>query len=395
MIANPSSRHRLLRIAAILLIATRGITSFADSKTESLTDALKQFIWTWNGASMSTQVIFRADGTLLTREKQRWQWTAKDAQTVTVTLDAGRKLDLAFNAAFTSFTNADPLSAPVKGERQQVLSAQISSGNGSPQKPAAAETKRTPDPKQMTLAQDWMPRRMHTREGEMKSMETFCRTLVDKGKDTIPTKIWGPLTWLMPVREAIKGLPKGARLQGNETLENLWFPQDSLHLWTMTLVGFEFDDRCNKFNYIQFICDRDDRVIGVQLIHSKPSFVSWKAPGPEGVSVPYYDFIMDRWNATRSQCVPYQIEPADKGVLLIKTALYDAPTPGMPPYAPGPCPGYILLPNRKYMKSVHLYLTTPLATKVLEIIQTWRDAETKGGRLGGGGISGGTGSPGK
>ena len=394
MTATPVSRLRLLctTIASLALI---GWAQAADPQPATLSDALKQFIWTWNGASANTQVIFRPDGSLLTREKQRWQWTAKDAQTITVTLDAGRKLDLAFNATFTSFTNADPLSVAVKGERQQALAAPSTPASATAQKPAEVATKRTPDPKQMTLAQDWLPHRIHTRKGEINSIEVFCRILVDKGKETIPTKIWGPLTWLMPVREAMKGLPKGSRLQRNETLENLWFPQDSLHLWTMAVVGFEIDDRCNKFNYIQFICDRDDRVIGVQLVHSRPPFVSWKAPGPEGVSVPYFDFIMDRWNASRGQCVPYQIEPADKGVLLIKTALYDAPNPGIPPYRPGPCPGYVLLPYPKYLESIHWYLTAPLANKILEIIEAGRQAELKGGRLGTGGISGGTGTPGK
>ena len=119
-----------------------------------------------------------------------------------------------------------------------------------------------------------------------------------------------------------------------------------------------------------------------------PPFVTWKVPGPDGVSVPYYNFVMDTWNAARSQCVPYHVQSADKGVILIKTALYDSPTIGTPPYAPGPCPGTILLPPRKYLDSIHWYLTAPLAAKILEIVEDARQKELKGGRLSGGGLNG-------
>lgn len=391
MNAHSSLYHRFLYCFVWFYCAwSCASTHAANDQPATLKEALNAFIWTWASPSLTTQVIFQGDGTLLTKEKLKWQWTQKDAQTITVAMDKGRRFDLAFNSNFSSFGNADPLSVVVKGERQQRISPSTAVGS----KPAVT-TQRTPDPKEMTLAPDWMPHRIHSRKGEINSMEVFCRMLVDKGKEVIPTKIWGPLTWLMPVKEAMKGLPAGSRLQRNHTLENLWFPQDSLHLWTMAIVGFEIDDRCNKFNYVQFICDRDDRVIGVQLIHSKPPFVSWRAPGPDGVSVPYYDFVMDKWNATRSQCVPYQISNADKGVLLIKTALYDAPNLGVPPYTPGPCPGYVLLPFPKYLESIHWYLTAPLANKILEIIEYGRQAQLKGGRLGTGGISGGTGTSGK
>ena len=355
-------------------------------QTGFLLEALRRHIWSWESPAVTTRIIFKMDGTLLTMDKKTWRWLMLDPHSLRVTMESNQSVDLTFDPAFSSFRNTTPSSTPVTGKRLQPLATT----NASPG--AVGAPARTPDPLVMTLAQDWMPDRIHTRKGEINSIEFFSRLVVDKappGKETIPTTIWGPLKWLMPVKEAIKTLPANSRLQRNHTLENLWFPQDSLHLWTMAMVGVEADDRCNKFNYVQFICDRDDRLIGLQMIHTRPPFVAWKAPGPDGVSVPYYNFVMDTWNASRSQCVPYQVQSADKGVILIKTALYDSPTIGVPPYAPGPCPGTILLPNRKYLESVHWYLTAPLAAKILEIVEDARIKELKGGRLGGGGLNGG------
>lgn len=330
-----------------------------------LNEALENYIWNWDGDGNRTQIVFQKDGTVLTRDRKTWKWQILGPSTARLTLNEGQVVDIEFDADFTRFRNVKGSASSPSGTRGQLRAASVAPGAG----------RAAPDPNNMTLSRDWMPHNVHTRKELLDSIEFYSRAALggaERGQEKTPSVIWGPVKWLMPLQDALKTLPRNSRRQREFKVMNLAFPQHSLQVTMMAVVGVEVPDRCNQFKYVSFICDMDQRVIGLQLVHNNPAMVPWDAPGPDGVREPYFNFIEDRWNGSTTNCVPYQVRPAGPGVTLIKTALFDSPTIGTPPYAQGPCPGYVVVPYGRYLESVHWYLTAPLAQKLLEIVETTR-----------------------
>lgn len=348
-------------------------------------DAFRQVllghVWTWKSAMSDTLVVFEPDGKLLTREKKTSEWKALDARVVRVTFPSQQSVDLVFDSEVTRFlekgrTLGDPSATQGMRGQKRVIGAAASSlpqGNATP-----ASGKAPPDPSRMSLADNWIPHNVHTRKVLLDSIEFYSRAVVGDDSDApevIPDTIWGPVTWLMPLDAALKQLPSGARKQREFRMLNLAFPQGSLSVTMMALDGrVTFEDRCNSFKYISFICDLDRRVIGVQLVETNPKVVNWPMPGPGQVREPYYNFIEDHINSSTGNCVPYQICDAGKGVKLIKTILFNQPTILLP-HRPGTCPDTVALQTfvaRPYLENVHWYLTAPLAKRLLEIVKAVR-----------------------
>jgi len=357
-----------MKAIAAFLLAIIAIQAPAQTPA-ALQQALTGYIWTWSTPASQTQVIFQQDGSLLTREKKLWKWQALDAQTVRVSLE-GRAVDITFDAAFSQFKELKASGVPVTGVRAQALASSA----------AAPVAKVPPDPKNMTLAREWIPHNVHTRKVLLNSIESYSLAVIGQnrsGPEVTPKTLWGPITWLMPLGDALKTLPRDSRKQRDFKVTNLAFPQSSLQVTMMAVVGVEITDRCNTFKYISFICDMDSRVIGVQLMNPNPKLVNWHAPGPDGVREPYYNFIEDRYNGSTGNCVPYQVRDAGSGVKLIKLALFNQGSIGIPPYPPGNCPGFVRLHDygaRPYLESVHWYLAAPLAHRLMEIVDAVRKA---------------------
>lgn len=351
----------LLSRTCLLLFVIAPSLAIADT----LNEALQNYIWNWDGDGNRTQIVFQQDGTVLTRERKTWKWQILGPSTARLFVNERQVVDIEFDSAFTRFRNAKGGSLGPSGTRGQPRAAT-----------ATAEAARpAPDPNNMTLSRDWMPHNVHTRKELLDSIEFYSRAALgdaEPGQEKTPSVIWGPIKWLMPLQDALRTLPRNSRRQREFKVMNLAFPQHSLQVTMMAVVGVEVPDRCCQFKYVSFICDMDQRVIGMQLVHNNPAMVPWDAPGPDGVREPYFNFIEDRWNGSTTNCVPYQVRPAGAGVTLIKTALFNNPAIGAPPYAAGPCPGYVVVPYGRYLESVHWYLTAPLARKLLEIVETTR-----------------------
>lgn len=364
-----------LTIALVVLL----FTAATHAENAALRRALEGHFWSWQSAQTDTLVIFEKDGTLVTREKQTSRWQLTDDKTVRVTFPGGQTLDLVFSPDQMRFVQTGGSLAPITGERKaarpaapQALVAAAANGavGGVPSTLSSAGG--------IALHKDWMPQNIHTRKVLLESIEFYCRMLVadEKAEPVIPDKIWGPITWRMPLAEALKTLPPGARRQREFRVMNLAFPQNSLNVTMMAVEGrIAILDECNKFKYISFIADMENRVIGIQLVDPSPQIYNWAAPGPDGVREPYYNFIEDRYNGSTGNCVPYQVQAAGKGVNLIRTILFNQPDIGIQPYPAGQCPGTVTLHHytqRPYRENVHWYLTAPLAQKLLEIVASIR-----------------------
>ncbi len=362
----------------ILMLAVLQMALAAQAPTGGLVPALTGYVWTWKSAQSDTQVIFEPDGTLITKEKKTSQWKVMDASTLRITFPSQKTIDLVFSPDYSRFTQKNPVGVPTTGAKAQARLAAAKASSPTPP-PAAASVKTTSHPDDMALGPNWLPHNVHARKVLLNSLEFYSQAVVGKNPSVpaaIPGTIWGPVTWRMPLDEALKKLPAGARKQREFPMLNLAFPQGSLKVMMMAMDGnLAFEDGCNRFKYISFICDLENRIIGIQLMDPSPKSVDWAAPGPDGVREPYYNFIEDHYNASTTQCVPYQIRDAGKGVKLIKTILFNQP--GIyPPHAPGSCPGTVALNTfvrRPYRENVHWYLTAPLAKRLLEIVKAIRD----------------------
>ncbi len=387
----------------IIPIAVHSQSTNPTSLTQALTS---DFLWTWQSPTANTRIIFNNDSTVITQDGNLWKWQAIGERAVRITFDPANTVDLFFDSAFTQFrdgkddkfrggrilpadsgsptmtkapdpfaaiSTTQPTAAPVSTPVIKPTSPPIAS---SPSPPAAtAPVKTPPDPNKMTLGRDWLPYSIHARKVLLDSIEFYCRAAVNgasAGQETVPTTIWGPVKWLMPLDQALKGLPAGTRKQREFRMANLAFPQNSFTVTIMALAGQELNDRGDKFNQITYISDYNLRVIAVQLVHTKPAYVTWKAPGPDGIRNPYYNFIEDRWNASTTNCVPYQISKADKGVTLIKTAFFDAPVLPRGPFPNSPYNGHVWFQFGRYLENVHWYLPAPLAGKLLEVVDELR-----------------------
>ncbi|MEN3943170.1 hypothetical protein WJU23_17865 [Prosthecobacter sp. SYSU 5D2] len=230
----------------------------------------------------------------------------------------------------------------------------------------------------MKLSKNWVPHNIHVRKILLNNLEFYSLAVLGgnaAAEPAIPDKIWGPIAWRMPLRDAMKLLPAGARRHREMRMANLAFPRDSLHITTMAMDGrVVFEDHCNRFKYLSFICDTESCVIGIQLVETSPKTVNWPSPGPNGILEPYYNYIEDRYNGSSGNCVPYQIVDAGRGVKMIKTVLFNQPQMFLP-HGPGECPGTVSLQayaSRPYLENVHWYLTAPLAKSLLEIVASVR-----------------------
>lgn len=358
-----------LRYAAAVISLL--FTSSVHAESAALRTALEGHFWSWKSAQSDTLVIFEKDGTLLTREKQASRWQFTDDETVRVTFPDGRSMDLVFSPDQMRYVQTGGGLHPTTGERK---AARPATAPPSTNNIASSAQTIVSSSGGMALHKDWMPHNIHTRKVLLDSMEFYCRMLVadEKAEPVIPDKIWGPITWRMPLTEALKTLPSGARRQREFRVMNLAFPQNSLNVTMMAVEGrVAILDECNKFKYISFIADMENRVIGIQLVDPSPQIYNWAAPGPDGIREPYYNFIEDRYNGSTGNCVPYQVQSIGKGVNLIRTILFNQPDIGLPPYPQGQCPGTVTLHHytqRSYRENVHWYLTAPLAQKLLEIV---------------------------
>ena len=358
------------RIVFVIVLLLQSSLS-AQSPGSGLVSALTGYLWTWKSAQSDTLVVFEPNGMLVTKDKQTSQWKALDATTVRVTFPSQKSIDLVFSSDYSSFVEKNPNGRPTTGAKAQPRVAAAKAPTPAPL------VKSSPD--EMALGPNWLPHNVHARKVLLTSIEFFSQAVVGKDASApaaIPATIWGPVTWRMPLDEALKKLPAGARKQREFPMLNLAFPQGSLKVMMMALDGnLAFEDGCNRFKYLSFICDLENRIIGIQLVDPNPKSVNWAAPGPDGVREHYYNFIEDRYNGSTTQCVPYQIRDAGKGVKLIKTLLFNQP--GVyPPHAPGSCPGTVALNTfvrRPYLENVHWYLTAPLAKRLLEIVKAIRD----------------------
>lgn len=353
-------------------------TSTVHAENTALRRALEGHFWSWQSAQSDTLVIFEKDGTLLTREKQASRWQFTDDETVRVIFHDGRSVDLVFSPDHMRYAQTGGSLAPITGERKAGRPVAVPAPVTSSTNNTASSARTFASSGGMALHKDWMPHNIHTRKVLLESIEFYCRMLVadEKAEPVIPDKIWGPITWRMPLAEALKTLPPGARRQREFRVMNLAFPQNSLNVTMMAVEGrVAILDECNKFKYISFIADMENRVIGIQLVDPSPLIYNWASPGPDGVREPYYNFIEDRYNGSTGNCVPYQVQSAGKGVKLIRTILFNQPDIGLQPYPAGQCPGTVTLHHytqRPYRENVHWYLTAPLAQNLLQIVASIR-----------------------
>lgn len=328
-------------------------------------DTLTGHIWAWKSAQKESRVVFEADGRFMMKDvTSTFKWSLTEEGKVRIALPNQKSMDLEFNEDYTAFKESGKANGGATGTRLQAR------GAGPVAKKPVSMPVVPASPNGMTLSPDWLAADVQTRRELLESLEFYSLKVLEgkrKAPELIPTTIWGPVTWLMPVEKAVGMLPKNARKHRFFEMENLAFPQSSLRVKIYAVDGKpELLDRQNPFKYISFITDLSDRVIGIQLMSATPKIVVWDEPGADGVREPYYNFIEDRMKGSTRNSVPYQVRAAGTGVKLIKTALLDSPLPA------GDDGPLLLQPNMKYSENVHWYLTAPLAEKLLEIVDVAR-----------------------
>lgn len=364
-------------IRSLFLITAGLLLSLIPARAQNTSRFIQDLtghIWSWKAGITDTQVVFEPNGTMKVKgSTQVSRWKQTNATSVLVTYPNQQSVEITFAQNVMSFTQTGSPAGGVTGSR---ITQRTVANAGAIPSAAVPTTRPPPHPMQMSLSADWLPLNVHTRKELLDSIEFYSLQVLGGNRsasEVIPDTIWASVKWLMPVKEAIAMLPRGARRQREFDVLNLAFPQHSLHvhMWAVE-GGLAIPDRCNNFKYISFITDLDHRVVGVQLVNPSPKIVNWASPSPDGVREPYYNFIEDRYNGSTRNCVPYQIRDAGKAVKLIKTALFKQPSIGIPPFYPGSCPGYITLYSNEYGEDIHWYLTNPLAKKLLEIVDTIR-----------------------
>jgi hypothetical protein len=348
-------------VSAIVLLCFPGLLRAADDAGNK--QALIGHLWSWKSATKEAQVAFEPDGSFKMKGVEAtYQWELADGGKVRIALPNGKSMELEFNKDFTGFKETGKATGGAIGTRLQARTVKAEVA-----KPAVVPA----NPNDMALSADWRPAEVQTRRELLESLEFYSLKVLGgkrKAPDLIPTTIWGPVTWLMPVQKAEAMLPKNARKHRFFEMENQAFPQSSLRVKMYAVDGKpELSDRGNPFKYISFITDLSDRVIGIQLMSATPKIVVWEGGKPDGVKEPYYNFIEDRMKGSTRNSVPYQVRDAGRGVKLIKTALLDSP---LPLTVDGASMG--LNVNLKYSENVHWYLTAPLAEKLLEIVDIAR-----------------------
>ena len=214
------------------------------------------------------------------------RWKQTNATSVLITYPNQQSVEITFAQNVMSFTQAGNPAGGVTGSRI----TQRAVASAGPKQASAAAPRPPPHPTQMSLSADWLPLNVHTRKVLLDSIEFYSLQVLGGSRDSpevIPDTIWASVKWLMPVKDAIAMLPRGARRQREFDVLNLAFPQHSLHvhMWAVE-GGLAIPDRCNNFKYISFITDLDQRVVGVQLVNPSPKMVNWASPFPDGVREP-------------------------------------------------------------------------------------------------------------
>ncbi|WP_133796461.1 hypothetical protein [Prosthecobacter fusiformis] len=302
-----------------------------------LAKAVQGYLWTWQSPTADTLVCFRADGTLLTREKQVSQWEALDHDTLRVTYPNQQTVTLTFDSEATRYLEEGSASGLIRGLRQKSLAPVADTPR--PDQVHAAD-KLNPKPGEMALYDPWIPSSLYSRKVLLQSLAEYSRKVLQSTSGT-PEKIWSSITWLMPIGDALATLPKGSYKLRSDRANRLCFPEGlSIHFWH---IGGNLGilDRGEVFDEIHFITDALDRVISVQLHQKNAKDIVWAGIGPDGSRNPYFNFLYDRSNSSSSRSVWYEIRNAGRGVGRIKTVLG--------------------------RESNHWYLTAPLADKFLEI----------------------------
>lgn len=303
----------------------------------ALKEAIQGHFWSWKGPSIDTLVIFQPDGTLLTREKKKCRWEALDGVTVKVTYPNLTSVQIAFDDTLTGFVESGA-SAPIRGQRGNPLPAPppVITDPGS----LHARDKMEIHPNKMALHEPWMPHNIHSRKVQMQALGMYSEMVLGLSGGT-PGTIWGPVTWLLPLRQAVEMLPRGSYKLRSERADRLSWPMGiSIHFYKVPR-GMSIPDAGGLFDEIHFVTDAAERVISVQLTNTQGNS-AWEG-GPDGVMNPYFNFLYDRANAKGGRPVQYQVRSAGSGVSRVKIQ----------------CGTEVN----------HWYLTAPLAEKFLEIMQ--------------------------
>lgn len=252
--------------------------------------------------------------------------------------------------------------------------------------PAAAGAAADPDDKEIALHPKWMPDRRSVTDQSMKATAFYARAAIDgvePGKEIVPAKVllgagWD-LDWLMPLREAEKRLPPGTQMQmaGADLLRNGTWPQNSIYVRSaqgkFSVPGYQQEIPSPAvFTEIYLICDRKQRLIGVQFKGDDRQSPGWDPLMMKNVLKveklnPFYDLMAMGANAVAGRHVEYQIvRHRDKP---------DVVVPGMTCI-------HTLLPAMRseigsFKRNVRWYLATPYARKLVEIAEMYESGNTQ------------------
>lgn len=208
-----------------------------------------------------------------------------------------------------------------------------------------AQTPAKIDPDKMYLPEKWIPHNIHSRKEHIESLAFYSRKMLSMTQGT-PSTIWGHVTWLMPLANAVKGLPAGTIKLKIDSAARPSFPDGvSFHAWRLPREGAY--DEGERFDQIIFLVDAAERVISLQLTQENPKNIEW-GKGWDGEQNPYYNFLYDRFNAQAGRNVRFKLTPASTGVVRVK----------------------LVLPVGK--ESNHWFLTAPLAEKFILIEEAVR-----------------------
>jgi len=201
----------------------------------------------------------------------------------------------------------------------------------------------------MTFANYWKPSRTGMKSLLQDALVMYASAAVGKAEphhEPSPGSLCGPLTWLMPLDEAIKTLPANHDRVVEQPMMFDCFPQSSLIVAGVHVSGSSFVDRGQQFDWIYLVVDKQRRLVGVELVALSAKTIVWRDGHPQGTQDPYYDFINMKNNAQAGRHIPYEILPAGRGVTLIHT----------------------VLPGRT-RQNVNWYLAAPFARVLLDLAQ--------------------------
>lgn len=183
-----------------------------------------------------------------------------------------------------------------------------------PLNPVTAQTSAKIDPDKMYLPEKWIPHNIHSRKEHIESLAFYSRKTLSMTKGT-PGTIWGHVTWLMPLADAVKGLPAGTIKLKIDSAARPSFPDGvSFHAWRLPREGAY--DEGERFDQIIFLVDAAERVISLQLTQENPKNIEWEK-GWDGERNPYYNFLYDRFNAQAGRNVRFKLTPASTGVVRV------------------------------------------------------------------------------